>query len=229
MNPSTQRKSTSTFKIGLVATAVIVALVLVIIVNAIIQRQDSTAEVAVDPGTGLSVTSRVDCHRLEEVPDAKVTVVEFLDFECESCGAFYPYVESLRERFDGQINYIVRYFPLPSHQNSQNAAVAVEAAARQGQLEPMYHRMFETQAQWGESAESQAPLFRTFAEELGLDMAKFDADVADPTTLERVLADFNDGRALGVSSTPTFFINDRPVELTAYADLEAAVAAELSK
>jgi len=176
-----------------------------------------------------SSTVREDSHVLDDAGQGAVTVVEFLDFECEACGAFYPVVEDLREEFDGQITFVIRYFPLPGHFNSKNAAVAVEAAARQGQLEAMYQRMFATQSEWGEQQVSYAPLFREFAAELGLDLEQYDADVADPATLERVESDFTDGRALGVQSTPSFFINDQLVELTSFEDLRAAIAAELAR
>ncbi len=214
-------------RIATIVTAVLVLGIIGALVVAISQRGTPPAPEA-DPETSLPTTVRDDTHLLDEGP-ANVVLVEFLDFECEACGAFYPYVESLREDFAGQVTFAFRYFPLPGHGNSVNAAVAVEAAARQGQLEAMYTRMFETQTQWGErGAESQAPLFRQFAQELGLDMTRFDADVADPAVLARVQSDVDDGLALGVDSTPTFFLNDRRVELTSFEDLRAAIEAELA-
>jgi len=228
MNKAAGASPNINLKIGIVAALVIVALILVIVINAIVQRADEPQAVIVDTASGLAETVRDDSHRLDDVPNATVTVVEFLDFECEACGAFYPYVESLREKYAGDITYVVRYFPLPGHFNSTNAAVAVEAAARQGQLEAMYDHMFQSQVEWGEAGESRAELFRTFAEEIGLDMDQYDADVADPATLERVESDFADGRALGISSTPTFFVNDEPVALTTFDDLDRAIAAALA-
>jgi protein-disulfide isomerase len=152
-----------------------------------------------------------------------VTVVEFLDFECEACGAFYPVVEELRKMYDGEMTYVVRYFPLPGHINSTNAAVAAEAAAQQGQFEAMYHRLFQTQAAWGEGQESRADLFREYAADLGLDMAAYDAAVADPGALERVRSDLAEGQALGVRSTPSFFVDGAPVVLEEWTDLETAI------
>ncbi len=155
-------------KISLIVTGVLVAAVLAFIAVVVVQNQTRPVPEA-NPSSGLPTTVRVDSHRLNEPENSTVTFVEFLDFECEACGAAYPYIESLREEFGDRVTFVMRYFPLPGHGNSQNAAVAVEAAANQGQLEPMYQRMFETQLQWGEKGEeSQAPLFRTFAEELGL-------------------------------------------------------------
>lgn len=137
-------------------------------------------------------------------------------------------MEDLREQFAGEITYVVRYFPLPGHFNSKNAAVAAEAAAQQDRFEDMYVRLFETQAEWGEAQESRADLFRGFAEEIGLDMAAYDAAVADPATTERVELDFEEGQALGVSSTPTFFLDGELLELQEWDDLENAIQAAVN-
>ena len=132
---------------------------------------------------------------------------EFLVFECEACRSIHPFVEELKQEFGDRITFVSRYFPLSSHPNSGQAALAVEAAAQQGKFEAMQARLFETQDQWHGKAESQAPLFRTYAGELGLDLAAFDAAVADDKTKERIRADITDGTALGVTGTPTFFLN----------------------
>jgi protein-disulfide isomerase len=189
-------------------------------------RTDTPQPLQADPtvSAGTAQLVRDNSRYLDTAGDDEVTVVEFLDFECESCAAMYPYVEKMREKYDGKVNVVVRYFPIPSHRNSENAAVAVEAAAQQGQLEAMYERMYETQPEWGEKQESKAALFRSFAEDLGLDMAKFDAAVQDPATLERVVSDRAEGTALGVTSTPTFFVDGDKVDLQAVGDLESAVA-----
>jgi len=155
---------------------------------------------------------REDSHLLGDPADGAVTVVEFLDFECEACGFWYPIVEQLRERYAGQVRFAVRYFPLPSHPNAMNAAVAVEAAAQQGRFDDMYKMMFDTQEIWGHSEESKAKLFRSFAEDLGLDMEAYDVAVADPATLGRVEKDQLDGLGLGVQGTPTFFLNGVKLE-----------------
>ncbi|RBY91247.1 thioredoxin domain-containing protein [Blastococcus sp. TF02A-30] len=168
-----------------------------------------------DTGTaeaGGAPVVRKDSHRLSTAADDRVTLVEFLDFECEGCKAAYPFVEQLRDDYDGRVTFVARYFPMPGHANGENAAVAVEAAAQQGRFEDMYHRMYETQTEWGERQDSQADVFRGFAEGMGLDMTEYDATVSDPATLERVLQDRRDGLALGVEGTPTFFLNGEKVE-----------------
>lgn len=210
----------------LVVTAAVV--VLVIVAGVIWFAVSRSAPVEGAPA-GPAQTVREDSHVLDAGADGAVTVVEFLDFECEACGAAYPYVEELREQYAGKITYVVRYFPLPGHFNSTNAAVAAEAAARQDKFEEMYHALFQSQAEWGEASETRADLFRTFAEDIGLDMAQYDQDVADPETAARVASDFAEGQALGVSSTPTFFVNDRQlVDLQSWSDVTDAIDAELA-
>ncbi|OUZ08037.1 disulfide bond formation protein DsbA [Aeromicrobium sp. PE09-221] len=169
-----------------------------------------------------------DTRFLDRPDDASVTVVEFIDFECEVCRAFYPYVEQLREDYAGRIEFAVRYFPMPGHPNSVPAALAAEAAGEQDRFEEMYARLLETQEEWhGTSAVDQAPYFRELAEEIGLDLDDYDAAVADDATVMRIAADFEEGRALGVEGTPTFFVDGEVVELTAFEDLERAVLAAL--
>lgn len=94
----------------------------------------------------------------------------------------------------------------------------MEAAAQQGKYEQMYTKMFDTQPQWGEKQDSQAPLFRTYAQELNLDLTKYDAAVADEKTIDRIRKDVADGKALGVTGTPTFFLNGQKLTLSTEAD-----------
>lgn len=161
---------------------------------------------------------REDSHRLTTPATEKAQLVEFLDFECEACGAAAPLVEELKKEYGDRITFVNRYFPLPSHKNSGQAALAVEAAAQQGKYEQMAAKMFETQPQWGEKQDFQNALFRTFAEKLGLDMEKYDAAMAAEETKERIRKDIADGKALGVTGTPTFFLNGEKLTLDTEAE-----------
>ncbi|GAA2697187.1 MULTISPECIES: thioredoxin domain-containing protein [Actinosynnema] len=173
---------------------------------------------------------RPDSHKLTDPADSKVTVVEFLDLECEACGAAYPDVERLRAEYGDRVTFVLRYFPIPGHVNAELAARAVEAAGRQGKLELMYQAMYETQARWGDQRVSHRETFLGFARGLELDVATFEADLDDPATVDRVLADREDGVALGVRGTPTFFVNGaRFSGAPTYDGLKAALDAELGK
>lgn len=162
---------------------------------------------------------REDSQVLSEAPDSDVTFVEFLDFECEACRAAHPAIEELRERYDGEVTFVVRNMPL--HNNSMRAAQAAEAAAAQGKFEEMYDLLFETQPTWGESSDSKEAVFFDLAEQLGLDMDQFEQDYNDPATAAKVERDAADGKALGVTGTPTFFINGQKVDVESFDDLVA--------
>jgi len=169
-----------------------------------------------------------DPRRLGPPARGGVTFTEFLDFECESCRAVFPVIEDLRREYAGRVTFNIRYFPLPGHANAMNAALAVEAAAQQGELEAMYVRMYETQSSWGEQQVSHAATFRGFAEDLGLDMAAYDAAVADPATAARVERDLAAGIALGVQGTPTFFIDETLITPENVDDLRRQLDAALA-
>ena len=201
-SPPTPKQKPSKAKI--IVWVLLVAVVAAVAIPILIARANSTPE-TVPQGQGQVV--RENSRVLSQAPDEQAVLVEFLDYECEGCRAAYPVIEELRAEYADTVTFVHRYFPLPGHRNSMNAALAVEAAAQQGQYEAMYQRMFETQEQWGESAEDQSAVFRGFAEDLGLDMAAFDAAVADPATQERIELDVADGEALGVGGTPTFFLD----------------------
>lgn len=179
---------------------------------------------AAPPSAGAEQLVRADSHRLTAPAEEKARLVEILDFECPSCGAVHPFVEELKAEFGDRITFVNRYFPLSAHPNSGQAALAAEAAAQQGQYQQMAAKLFENQSQWAGSQQSQAPLFRTYAGQLGLDLAQFDAVVADQKTEDRILADIADGNALGVNGTPTFFLNGEKLTLSTKADFRQKLA-----
>lgn len=204
------------------STAAVVIIVAAIGIVVLVLRTGGGPE-QLPAATGGVQVVRPDSHRLDDPPDATVTFVEFLDFECEGCRAAYPIVEQLRVEYGDRVEFVLRYFPLPGHVNAERAARAVEAAARQGRLEAMYRMMYETQSQWGERRTPADDVFRGFAEELGLDMARFDSDYAAPETAQRVRRDVEDGVALGVHGTPTFFIDGQQIPVYRTEDLREAL------
>ena len=219
------------------AVSVAVVVIAIVAVALLMTRsQDLPAAAALEPSLGPTATSpgaepqivRENSHVVGDPADGTVVVAEFLDFECEACGAWYPAIEQLRQRYAGQVRFVHRYFPLPDHRNALNAAVAAEAAAQQGAYERMYKRLFETQQQWGEAQDSKAELFRVYAEELGLDLVAYDAAVASEAVRERVQADVSDGVALGVQGTPTFYLDGELVRPNGPDDFAALIEGRLA-
>ncbi|MFC9268642.1 DsbA family protein [Streptomyces zhihengii] len=188
-----------------------------------------TSSVRADPAGDAKVL-RDSSHRLTSPQRSELTLVEFLDFECESCGAVYPAVERLKEEYGDRVTFVARYFPMPGHRNGELAARVVEAAARQGRFEEMHDELFRTQAAWGEAQESKEDVFRGYARDIGLDMTRFDADLDAPATAERVRLDRRDGLALGVQGTPTFFVDGEQIPLPqSYEAFRALIEQELER
>ncbi len=173
-------------------------------------------------------------------PDAPVTLVEFLDPECESCGAFHPTVKRILRDYDGKVRLVIRYMPF--HPNSVLAATVTEAAGEQGKYWEMQELLFRRQSEWGEihghgpqvaaaaARREPAPvLFERYAAELGLDVGRVRAAVAERRFSAKVERDKRDGQSLGVTKTPTFFVNGRQLARFSQQDLRALIEEELKK
>ena len=166
---------------------------------------------------------------------APVTVVEFFDPECETCRAFSPIIKQLLKEYEGKIRLVVRYMPL--HPNSRLAVAFIEAAGEQGKYWEMQEILFQRQPEWGErhgeatSAQQAAPsvLFERYASELGLDIEKLRDSVGQNRFKSKIERDIRDGQSLGVSRTPTFFVNGRQLMRFSAEDLKSLIDEELEK
>ena len=200
------------FTLGLIAVAALVLAGFIIFLDP--DEQESAP--AEDTGSASAQLVREDSPRLSE-GSSDVVFVEYLDFECEACLSLYPAVEEIRAEYGDRVTFVVRYLPL--HANSVEAAQAAEAARDQGQFEAMYKALFDNATQWGHQETSQREAFFSYAEELGLDMERFEQVYDDPATLERIQQSAADAEALGVASTPTFFVDGQRLEPTRVEDL----------
>lgn len=136
-----------------------------------------------------------------------VTLIEYMDFECAACAAYFPILSNLEKEFDGRVTFVVRYFPLSQHMNGMPAALAAEAAGQQGKYWQMHDMLFSRQKEWGEKQAMTPEVFERYASELGLNMDQYRTDVASQSVKDRIARDVNEGRAIGINSTPTFFLN----------------------
>ncbi|MDO8488451.1 MAG: thioredoxin domain-containing protein [bacterium] len=141
---------------------------------------------------------------------ARVTLVEFGDFQCPSCAAAHPIIKQLLNEYPTQVNFVYRNFPLPQHANAQKAAESAEAAGDQGQYWAMFDLLFSHQNDW-EASSNAVGIFTGYAEGLKLNMTKFKADLDGNKFFDKVYRDKADGNSLGVNSTPTFYINGRQI------------------
>lgn len=143
--------------------------------------------------------------------DATVTIIEYLDFECEACGAYYPLVKELSEKYKKDVMFVSRYFPLMGHKNGLTSAFAVEAASKQGKYWEMYDILFQNQKSWGGKQTVDPTIFESYAKQIGLDLDQFKKDVNSKEVKERVNRDLNNGKKLEITGTPTFFVNGEKI------------------
>ena len=146
-------------------------------------------------------------------PNAKVSLVEFADYECPHCKRFQPVLRQILDEFQGDVKLYFKHYPLPQHTNARLAAEAAVAAQKQGKFWPFEDKLWVNQ-------DSISPAeIEKYAKESGLDVAKFRQDLDSKAVKERVQKDRVDGSTLGLSSTPTLYINGR--EFTDNRDVES--------
>ena len=144
---------------------------------------------------------------------APITVVEWADFECPFCKRAYPVLDQMIDRYPGKIRLVYKVYPLSMHPHAEPAARAAIAAGDQGQCWEMHHLLFEHAP-----ALEEADLEK-YAKQLGLDVAKFKADMASEATTKKIEKDKKDAEALGFQGTPLIYIDGR--EFEPHGDLQA--------
>lgn len=165
-------------------------------------------------------------------PTASVTIEEFADFQCGSCAAAHPAMNEIKAMYGSRIRFIFRNYPLaiPAHDKAYDAAVAAESAGMQGKFWDMQNLLFTNQQTWT-SNPNYKQMWNEYAQKLGLDVAKFQSDMAGIGAKGRVDADKQRGQALNVNSTPTIFLNgvSVPFKDVNVSALKVLIDAELQK
>lgn len=143
--------------------------------------------------------------------DAKVTLIEYADFQCPACKYYHPIVNQLYGTYKNRVRFVYRFFPLTSlHQHAMQSAEAAYAASLQGKFWEMGDLLFDNQDTWATAANFQ-DTFNGYAKQLGLDVTKFEADMQDKNTAEVINASEDTGIKTGVNGTPTFFIDGKQI------------------
>lgn len=168
---------------------------------------------------GITVTDHIKGN-----PDATVTLTEFSDFQCPACGAFEPIVQELMSKYGDKIRFEYKHYPLPMHPLAPQASMAAEAAGQQGKFFEMHDKLFANQKEWTESQTPQA-VFLKYADELGLDKAKFTKQMKSSVLRDHVNANKDEASKLSITGTPTFYLNGQKMEVQSYEDFTAQVAA----
>jgi len=152
----------------------------------------------VQPGAGPSIEGKPFVGGA----DAGVVIVEFSDFQCPVCGRAYPVVKQVEAAYGDSIKLVYKHFPIRQiHPFAQKAAEASECANEQGKFWEMHDILFQNQ-----NALDIASL-KQYARDIGLDSSAFNACLDSGSKVGAVAKDYQEGTALGVSGTPTFYIN----------------------
>lgn len=198
--------------LGLLLATIVGSLVLVVGIAFFFSGKSSTTTTNEGPAPQEKVLGEA---RLAKGPaDAKVTIVEFSDFQCPACRAVQPLIKQIVNQYPNDVRFVYRHYPLVSiHPYAQLAAQASEAAAEQGKFWEFHDLLFEKQPEWAQlsSATQVEDKFVEYAGQMGIDSAKFREKIAADEIRQKVLADVADSQELNLSGTPSLFVNNTRV------------------
>ena len=144
-----------------------------------------------------------------------VVLEEYGDYQCPPCGQLYPELKEIEKEYGNQVQIVFHHFPLMKiHKNALTAAHAAEAARNQNKFWEMHDRLYRNQKEWSE-LEDPKPVFIDYAKQLGLKIGQFTNDLGSNMIDQRISADIQRGSAIGVTGTPTVFLDSRLVNYQA--------------
>lgn len=159
--------------------------------------------------------------------EAPVVIVEFFDPACGTCRQFYPLVKQLMAKHPDKIRLVMRYAPF--HQGSDKVVAVLEAARRQGKFWPTLEALLDSQEDWASNHTAKVALVWKYLNGVGLNMEKLALDMTAFDLQQAIALDLNDANTLGVSQTPEYFVNGRPLPSFGFEQLEQLVADELAR
>jgi len=163
-----------------------------------------------DNGSNQSApTSEVAIPKPNVKVSSPVVLDEYGDYQCPPCGMLYPELKKIEGEYGNQLRIVFHHFPLTKiHKNALSAARAAEAARNQNKFWEMHDRLYRNQKEWADSADPW-PIFISYAQELALNVDRFNRDINSIEVDQRINADFQKGTSLRVTGTPTVFVDGR--------------------
>ena len=155
--------------------------------------------------------------------DAPVIIALFTDFQCPYCAKIVPLLDQVLEKNKGKVKLAFKNFPLNTHQFARKTAAAALAAGKQGKFWELHDRLFQNYNRLNDQVVQEQ------AQQLGLDMQKFEKDMNDPQIGQVINQDYQDGLKAGVKGTPTIYVNGSLLRNTNLEGFQAAIDKELDK
>lgn len=154
---------------------------------------------------------------------SNVTLVEFGDFQCPACYAFEPTMQQVRTDYGKSIKIVFKHFPLKqAHPNAMAAAIASEAAAKQGKFWEYHDLLYKNQNTWAPLPDPSSE-FVKYAKELTLNESQFKKDLEDKSLAAKIDAQLDEGIKIGVNATPTVYVNGKFMGVPDYNALKKAI------
>lgn len=187
-----------------------------------------TNQLGIPAGKFLSLPTIGDQDVQKGPQDAKVTIVEFSDFQCPYCKAFQPILNQALDQYKDKVRFSYKHMPLPFHPQAENAALAAECANEQGKFFAYSDALFAKQDEWGKTQGTQK--FKEYAQKMSLKSAQFNQCLDDKKYLDKVTADAEEAKRFGVNGTPGTFVNGQFINgLTTLDQIKKAIDSELAK
>lgn len=163
-------------------------------------------------GLASSIGAIKDTDYVFRDTESEVVLIEYGDFQCPACGAYYPVLKQLKEEYGDQVSFIHRDLPLRSiHRNAQLSAQAAQAAGLQGKFWEMHDKLYETQEIWSDIRSPQSD-FEKYASEIGLDVEQFKNDLKSDSVKQTVNSSYDEAISSGLNSTPSFILNGEAID-----------------
>lgn len=208
-------------------SALLWIILLVVVVGTIwgIVRLAGSQKTGTEPAPSVGALAPVTgTDWVKDNKDAKVTILEYADFQCPACGYYYQLFKPLDKDYGTRVRYVFRNFPLSQHKNSDIAAVAAGAAGKQGKFWEMHDMIFDNQNKWSDMSTADArKTFVQYAASLKLDAAKFQQDLDAKDVADKITNDLQGGLSAGVTSTPSFFLNGKYIQPNTYDEFRSLI------
>lgn len=161
---------------------------------------------------------------------ARVTLIEYADFQCPACASYFPLVKMLYSDFSKDLKVVYRFFPLTTiHKNAMLAAQASYAAGKQNKFWEMHDKLYENQNSWANLSDPK-DIFFQYAKDLRLDLPKFKTDATASSTENFIKEATRNAMSIGVNSTPTFILNGTRIQNPAgYNEFKKIIQDEINK
>ncbi len=226
--PRKQRSRMPAVLFGLLVIVIVVAVALYFLVQPPVPTSGELPTASSDTPP---FPAELDRHGVSVGPeDAEVVVREFADYQCPACARFAEASKRLREEYadSGKVRFVFFDLPLRQHNNAVPASLAARCAGDQDSYWAMHDRLFDEQSSW-ETSESAKAQFADYAEDIGLDMRRFNNCMSSELHREDIERSRQVAVRLKVASTPTVLVNNIPLNRPGWAQLSAVVERELNR